>query len=376
MNARGFVAAIAAGLLLDGALPCAGARGEADARDSASTRDLIEVSRDLLTVRVESSPLQSVLDVIARASGVSIRVHATFGETVTTDLRGLPVDEGLRRILGSRSAVFVYRGDLAGTHDPELVEVHVYPGSALGSAAVPPVQPRPAVAWRQPTDSVGDVESGSGTDGVLARASRGGEDRPVPARSAGVTGLLNQALGHEQDPSARVRAARALGRIGGDEAVAPLAASIATDPDPAVREAAAWGLGKTWSDGAVTPLARALLEDQPLFVRQAAAQALGETWSEAAVDALALAVSVDARRSVRETAAEALGKIGSPKAVEALVAALGDAHSTVRESAAAALGAIGSREALGVLIQISLTDRDHWVRRSAEGAAAKILGAD
>jgi len=357
-------------LLLDAALAYAGTR---DRFDGASSRGLIEVTRGLLTVRVEGSPLQNVLEIVARESGVSIRVHATADETVTANLRGLPLDEGLRKILGTRSAVFVYADDLAGVGRPRLVEIHVYPGSALGADSSPSALPRPPAALRRPADSMEGVESGSGADGAPARAWRGAVD---PPGSAGVAGLFDHTLAREQDPAARVRAAWALGKIGGDEVVAPLAASISADPDATVREAAALSLGKTWKEGAVAPLAQALLEDRRLSVREVAAEVLGETWSEAAVDALARALSTDPKRSVRENAADALGKIGSPVAVEVLIAALGDAHSTVRESAAAALGAIGSREALGILIQTSLTDQDPWVRQRAERAAAKILMAE
>src|SRR5262245_42466037 len=93
------VAAVVAWLLLDAALACAGVMAEADQR-RATQRDVSEVTQGLLTISVEGSPLDHVLEMIALRSGVSIRGRVPAGETVTADLRDLPVDEALTRLLG------------------------------------------------------------------------------------------------------------------------------------------------------------------------------------------------------------------------------------------------------------------------------------
>ena len=364
------VGPVVACLLLHVAWAYAGANDEADGVVRANQHDVIQVTGGLLTVSVDRSPLFIVLDVIARQSGVSIRCDAPIAETVTANLRDIALDEGLTRIVGARSAVFVYSDNAAAGHRPRLVEVRVY-----ADQAPPPGSPAAASAdqqWR--VESAEDVASTGGASGTFARSSSSTEDQSDTGRSAPALRQLTRALSEEHDPSARARAAIALGRIGGAEAIVHLAASIATDPATAVREAAAAALGRTWSEHAVAPLIQALLEDQGSFVREAAAHALGELWSETAVEALARALSVDPRHSVREAAAEALGKIGTPATMDVLVGALGDAHSTVRESAAAALGAIGRPDALGALNETARTDPDPWVRQNAEVAVAKLKG--
>jgi len=366
MNARG-IGPMTACLLLDLALVCTGGNSRAHAFDRLHRDDTVEIKDGLLTVRVASSPASLVLDIIERHSGVAIRSNVAIDERVTASFRDVPLAEGLTRILKNRSVVFIYSNDVSDDSHPRLVEVHIYPGSAA--------RPDVVAAFRPPLADIREHGVGDrGPDGPGVRSWRDGGDQPDQGASGGVAVRhLGQVLAHDEEPAERARAAKALARIGDDEAITRLAASIASDPDTSVREAAVASLGKTWSEPAVAPLAQVLLDNQRLFVREAAARALGETWSEEAVGALASALSTDSRQSVRETAAEALGKIGGAGAVDALVAALGDAHSSVRESAAAALGAIGRREALDVLIQISLTDTDSWVRQSAERAAAKIL---
>jgi HEAT repeat protein len=54
--------------------------------------------------------------------------------------------------------------------------------------------------------------------------------------------------------------------------------------------------------------------------------------------------------------------------VSALVAALRDPRGSVRESAVAALGAIGDTSALRALVEVSMADRDPWVRAEATAA--------
>jgi hypothetical protein len=354
--------AVVGWLLLDVTLAYGGATGQTHT---------IAVRDGRLTINVEGSPLSIVLDVIAGESGVSIRGDVPLGARVTANFRDVPIDEGLTRILGTRSAVFVYADDAEVGRGPTLVEVHMYsdPAFGLGAAAPPPT----AGPWSSPAAENSD--SGNDSERTIVGPRRGFQDQPLVERTTSAQRTLGRALAQEPDPSARARAAGALGSVGGVEAIAQLATSIATDPDTGVREAAAAALGRTWSEHAVGPLVQALREDQRFFVREAAAHALGETWSDAAVDALARALSVDSRQSVRENAAEALGKIGNHGAVDVLIAALGDMHSTVRESAAAALGAIGRHEALNALIQTSLTDGDSWVRQSAASAVEKILSA-
>src|SRR2546427_3000917 len=217
------VGPVVACLLLHVAWAYAGANDEADGVVRANQHDVIQVTGGLLTVSVDRSPLFIVLDVIARQSGVSIRCDAPIAETVTANLRDIALDEGLTRIVGARSAVFVYSDNAAAGHRPRLVEVRVY-----ADQAPPPGSPAAASAdqqWR--VESAEDVASTGGASGTFARSSSSTEDQSDTRPSAPALRQLTRALSEEHEPSARARAAIALGRIGGAEAIVHLAASIA-----------------------------------------------------------------------------------------------------------------------------------------------------
>src|SRR6267378_2178230 len=92
-------------LLLQAALPITDARALVGGRGEA-----IEVRGGRLTAVIVESPLRSLLQAIARQSGVEIFLHASADEAVTVTLHDVPLDEALRRILRTTDAVFIYSG--------------------------------------------------------------------------------------------------------------------------------------------------------------------------------------------------------------------------------------------------------------------------
>src|SRR5262249_31775442 len=132
MNARA-LGPVAACLLFGAASAYAGANDHTAPVARANPRDVIQVTGGALTVNVDRSPLSVVLDGIARQSGVSIRCDAPIAGTVTVNLRGVAVDEAFTRILGPRSAVFVYANNAATDRQPRLVEVRIYADQAAWS---------------------------------------------------------------------------------------------------------------------------------------------------------------------------------------------------------------------------------------------------
>src|SRR5262249_31444685 len=235
---------VVACLLLHVAWAYAGGDDQANGVVRANQRDVIQVTGGLLTVSVDRSPLFIVLDVIARQSGVSIRCAAPITGTVTASLRDIAREDGLTRILGTRNAVFVYSNDTAAGF-PTLVEVRVY--------ADPAPQPdSPATAsgdQRWPPESAENVAGTDGANGTLARSSSSTDDQPDTRRSAPALGQLARALSQEHEPSARARAAIALGRIGGGGGSAHPTAAMSMDPRAPVRGAPLAALGRSGGGG-------------------------------------------------------------------------------------------------------------------------------
>ena len=270
-----------------------------------------------LTARLADVPLERVLDSLADLTGSRIDVDVMPGERVTEAFIDLPLEESLRRLLPGRQIIIVYE---QAQHDlTPLVAVRAYNDS--GSPT------RVRRDRREDTATSGARMSAGKTDGIL--------DLPAD-RDA-----LALVLSTSQDREARRRAIEELGRLDGDGITAALSLGL-EDADPGVRESAARALGRTWDEGALDPLAWAVRDDDDADVREAAARALGD--------------------------------IGGAGGVSALIAALRDPRGSVRESAVAALGAIGGDSAFQALVDVSMTDRDPWVRAEAAAALEEAAG--
>jgi len=126
----------------------------------------------------------------------------------------------------------------------------------------------------------------------------------------------------------RREAAHALGATHSRTAVQPLIELLNTDKEAAVRAAAAIALGQIGDEAAVVPLANVLSgvgtkkkskTREHEFVMREAARSLGQIHSHAGVAVLIDTLNNDANPvDVRRAAAEALGAIGDPTAAPAL----------------------------------------------------------
>lgn len=164
-------------------------------------------------------------------------------------------------------------------------------------------------------------------------------------------------------PEVRIRAAKALGAIGGLEAVESLLGALRdTNRWSALRISDILsGLG----EAAVAPLIREFPR-LPSLARVPAIDILGRLRSPNAVSLL-VSLLRDADENARARAAHSLGVIGDPRAAPDLVAALADAAWPVRAMAAKALGQLPGAEGIAGL-QTALADREWWVRSNAAEA--------
>lgn len=164
-------------------------------------------------------------------------------------------------------------------------------------------------------------------------------------------------------PEVRIRAAKALGAIGGLEAVTSLLGALRdTNRWSALRIADILaGLGQA----AVEPLLQEFPRLPPM-ARVAAIDILGRLHSPRAVPLLVQLLS-DADENARARAAHSLGAIGDPRATPDLVVALEDPAWPVRAMAAKALGMLAGADGIEAL-EHALADREWWVRSNAADA--------
>jgi HEAT repeat protein len=172
---------------------------------------------------------------------------------------------------------------------------------------------------------------------------------------------------NHKDPAVQYDAAEALGEIGDDRAVEPLATVLKNDEISGVRWKAAEALSKIGT-AAVDALIGALQHNDD-DVRWKAAMALGEIGDPRSIDPL-LRLLCDEDRFVKSHAALALGAIGEP-AVNPLICALREGDGNLRWGAAIALGKIRDPRSIEPLIR-ALADKYENVRAESAKALAAM----
>ena len=135
---------------------------------------------------------------------------------------------------------------------------------------------------------------------------------PIGATDEAVEAMLALAGKRKKDPIT------ILGKMGTPEAVETLLEYVDADKDPALQKVTFRALGEIGDEQAVQPLADKLLMDND-NVRPHAARALGLIGDTRAIKPLSESLKADDNASVRAQAAWALRQIGTKRALEAVV---------------------------------------------------------
>jgi HEAT repeat protein len=189
----------------------------------------------------------------------------------------------------------------------------------------------------------------------------------VPAAYEDLTAALQ-----DRNEELRGVAARALGRMGLAEAVAPLLDSLDSEhPVPAgVVTMSLLHIGPP----AEEPLRELGLTHESPTARRIAAELLGVQGAFAAVGALTEMARNDEDPDVRTAAVAALGRIGHPGGIDTLVDCFaGEQPAPLRAAAARSLGQVGSPKALEALVA-AVGHEEHIVARNAADALTRLGG--
>ena len=261
--------------------------------------------------------------------------------------------------------------------NPSVGEISLVSLARIGSVeAVEPILSRFDDSWWYPGQA-----AAARTLGEL------GDRRACPT--------LSRLLSTSPRSDVRRAAAKALGRIGGQDAVAPLIVAL-SDPDEQTAIEARDALGSIAE--AMSELRKAFRSSNPV-VRAGACHALGRLGLPDSVEVLAETLRSDGSSAARAAAAGALGRIGGAAARSALLEGLNDSriieaaapglaglddppvdrlaalleHGTEaeRQGAATALGIIGDRWYVNKLIG-AVNDNALRVSRAAIEALGKI----
>lgn len=208
-------------VLLAAVLLAGGAVAAADTADEETLEEtlMVRVDHGRLTLRAADVALDTVLRAIARQGGITIVHETPLPDDVTIAFDDVPLDEGLKRLLGARNHVFVY--EAGAPNAPALlrhVKVEALPGTASASrpGIVPGLQDPDSTKRVMALEALADTDAVS-FDVLLDIALKD----PAPALRIRALELLRETTGHER-------------RV---EDVVLMASR--NDPDRSVREAAA-----------------------------------------------------------------------------------------------------------------------------------------
>lgn len=206
---------------------------------------VVKVDRERLTVRLQGIPLHAALKAIERESGVALALLAPLREEITIAFDDLPLEQGLRRLLGNRNYILFYAA--AGPGQPAaLRQVKVLPRGREGvRAGDHREQPRVMPSWQA---GLGDPDPEKRMEAVMALAA--GEE---PGKSLD---LLIEVLKQDKNNDVREAALHALESLD-PIPLEPLLAVALQDKSPSIRMQALALLGER---GAGDPRVKAALQ--------------------------------------------------------------------------------------------------------------------
>jgi len=294
---------------------------------AASSRETLAVTyhEGRLSVRAKQMPLVSILQEVSRQTGLEVRVMSSVQQEVSVMFTGLPLLDGLRRLLAPVNYLLLFDRSPQGSIQPTRVLVF---GGGTTPSSVP----------------------------LFGEAL-------TPLREGIALKELREATA-DADPSVRRWAVERFGEQGDRQAL-PYLLTAVEDENPWVRQAALESLGQ-FGEMAIEPLRAALQREQHHAVRIVALGLLGNVGREDEQSVVLLNNMLrDHDPRIRAATVHALGNVGDSLSNDALYTGARDADPEVRIAALRAL-ALSSRDASAqAVVEEHLDDKDEAVREVA-----------
>jgi HEAT repeats len=288
----------------------------------------LEWENERLSVSAQKAALADILLEIKRQTGHRVDHEVTARDTVSISFKGLPLAEGIRRLL-------------AAGHPAERA-VATTPNTSRPGAA--PANPHAKLATRPATGIVGEINLDSGA--------------------------LQDAALHHPNSNARLASLQKLIGIR-DPALTEVVLAATKDADPTIRQLAYHQLYRLDKAQAVEALSQDSASAD-VDIRQLAVESSAQLMGDEAADLLAHATE-DGNPSIKQMAFDQLARLGD-RGLEAIRAKLSHADPEIRLMALTAMAAKGEGYAAEAAGQ-ALYDDDELVRDKAKGLLQDLEAA-
>jgi len=233
--------------------------GVGSAQDASQAGFFITVQNGRLTASIQDYPMGSALEELSSQITVTLILAEDLdieGDRVSAELKDVPLDEGLRRLLNDYDTFFYY--GVAGNTPSSLRTVWIYPKGA--ASALKPVPPEAWASTKELEASLVDwnpeirerayealmSRPGSGSRELVLQALRGASETDEEMRQRILSSAISRGMRLPPDlltDLARWDASEgirlmALDALTGDPVVKELAVAALGDPSQAVRERA------------------------------------------------------------------------------------------------------------------------------------------
>ncbi len=200
----------------------------------------IRVKDNLLTVKAEKIPLETILNKISEQAPIKIISHGSSNDPVSVDMEDVPLNEGLKQLTSRINRAFVYETGNSDTTASGIIKIFVFSTTAPH---------RKAFVRETLLASLNDENPDVREKAAARLADYINDDKVIlhltkvmlKDKNEKVLSSTAKALGNFNKTWVKLSVINALTQIGGKKAITPLKEAL-LDEIPEVREAAASAL--------------------------------------------------------------------------------------------------------------------------------------
>ncbi len=196
----------------------------------------IRIKDNLLTIKADKIPLETILNKIAGFTPIKIISYGSLNDPISVDMEDVPLNEGLKQLTSKINRAFVYETGKSDTTASGIIKIFIFSTTA---------RHRKTVDQETLLESLNDANPNVREKTAARLAAYINDERVIlhltkvmlKDKNEKVLSSTAKALGNFNKTWVKLSVIKALAKIGGKKAIAPLKEAL-NDKIPEVREAA------------------------------------------------------------------------------------------------------------------------------------------